>query len=537
MTQVCVLGARVRDHVAAHPDRIAYAFHRRHDDTAEELTWRELWREASACAAGLAALGSGPGRGVLIFCDDARAFVISLLAVWMTGATAIPATGGLNPHVAERNRHIVASACPDIVLHDIPAAKKAILRDLAPSAAQVTVVEAAADGGSSSLERERFAARLLQFTSGSTARPKPVLLAPETLAAGCQAIETAFAPDRDSIALHWLPLYHDMGLIGAVVQPLFSGFTSVLLRPAIFIQRPLRWVELVAAWQATITSAPNFAYARLCAAAEAGLPDGLDLGSLRTVIFGGEPVLKHTVGRLLEIFGPVGLSPAAIAPCYGMAEVTLLASSGQCSAPAFSDLNSHETVANLGPVVGELAVTIRDPATGASCPEGAVGDIWLEGPAAGRVIEEDGDWRDPGTRHPIQTGDIGFLLDGAIHVTGRTSNRIILQGRNVYAEDVEALVVGSQPHGTIDGVAAIGLHDGGTQSLCVLVEMADRDIRLDIAALNLRLGSVLGVRPNRVVPLRRASLPRTSSGKIRRSVARENYLAGRYAALEVADVT
>lgn len=535
MSPDCGLGRLVRTHVAANPDGRAYVFHRRHDDAGEAITWRELWHEASVIVAGLSGGDSaGADRGVLVFCDDERAFVLSLLAVWMTGATAIPATGGLNAHLVARNRHIFDSARPDIVLHDLPDDKAGILRDLAPDARLISVVEARALGRDRPAPASGFAARLLQFTSGSTGRPKPILIDPDTLAAGCRAIERAFALGRDSIALHWLPLYHDMGLVGAVVQPLFSGGTSVLLRPGIFIQRPLRWMELVSHHRATITSAPNFAYARLCDATAAGVPDGLDLGSLRTVIFGGEPVLPDTVRRLVAAFGPAGLHPGAVAPCYGMAEVTLLASSGQRAEGArFSDQHSHEPVADLGPPVPELNLAIRDPATGAACAEGRTGDIWVDGVSVGRVIETGQDWRAAGIKQPVRTGDTGYLLNGSIHVTGRTDNRLILRGRNISAEDVEALVASSQPPGTTGGIAAVGLNEGGTQTLCVLVELADRRAELDLAALNSRLGSVLGIRPDRVVPLRRSSLPRTSSGKIRRSVARDDFLAGRYAALTV----
>lgn len=518
----------VRAHAISKPAAAAFVFVRRHDDPGETLTWAELWSSAGAVAAAIPA-AAGPRPAAFLCCSDEKAFVIACLAAWRRGLTIIPAAGGFTARIAERNRHILLVSKPDIVLHDLPAQQLAELERLAPQAAFVSALHSVSD----QREPEAAAAEggLLQFTSGSTSAPKAVLLSAREIESNCAAIARSFAIQPDDVVVHWLPLFHDMGLVGSVLIPLFTGCTSVILRTIVFMQRPAAWLEHLARWRGAITSAPNFAYERLCDACKASDLAALDLSRLRSIIFGGEPVLEGTVSRLCALLAACGVTPGSIAPAYGMAEVTLLVSSGQRPEGALFE-RRHTTAATacVGPGIAELEISLRDPETGAAIADGAVGEIWLSGASAGQILAPEDDWRNPPRKQPIRTGDFGYLVQGQLFITGRSARKLIIRGKNVFAEDVERLVQESQPSGLIAGVAAIGLDSGGSQQLCILVEIMRRKGQADLAALNAAVVAGLGVKPARIVTLRAGTLPRTSSGKIRHDVARRQFLTGAFEA-------
>ena len=521
--EMTVVDALVR-RATIRPDAIAFRFIARHDDPGTTLGWGQLHAEASDLAAALPEMAD-PGRtGVMICCADERRFVVSLVATWLRGAVAIPATGGLSRAHAERNGHIARSARPDVILQDLPDEQVARLAGLAPMA---TILSAAnpARGATPSTPTPPRSGGILQFTSGSTGAAKGILVDHAAIALNCRAMQDAYALNHASIGTHWLPLHHDMGLIGSVVSPLWLGAQSVILRPSVFMQQPVQWLRAVSDHRATITSAPNFAFEHI--ADKVGPDDlgGIDLSCLQTVVIGGEPVREVTVRRLLALLEPHGLRPAAIAPSYGLAEAVLFVSSGQTThGPRFAAAD-HGGQACLGQPVPTVTVEIRAEGGGASA-EGEIGDLWISGPGCGRVIAAGADWRDPHPVQPIRTGDHGTLIDGALFVTGRDADRIILRGRNVFAEDVEACVRESQPPGTIGGLAAFGIDAEGTQHLCILVEIQRRDGTLDLPALNRALTARIGATADCLVPLHRLALPRTSSGKVRRRAAREAYLGG-----------
>ena len=524
----CALGSRLLRHATEMPETAAFSFYHRHDDLSETINWGDLWLRASKIHAAMPDCGRDGTIGVLIFCEDELNFILGLVATWMAGAVAIPAAGGMTANLQRRNEHIIRCSQPDLILHDLPQQASVALQDMIPEAKMVALMDIYQDG-SPSPDAPVPVARLLQFTSGSTLDPKPVLLDSQTIAAGCTALQKAFGLSSSSVGVSWLPLYHDMGLIGHVLQPLWTGGQSVLLRSSIFIQQPVKWLATMSLHGATITSGPNFAYDRLSDAVKNMDLGEYDLSTLETVIVGGEHVAQPTVQNLLSALGPCGLSADAIAPSYGMAEVTLLASSGQRKGgPEFDSRHSTMPVANLGEIIPELVLTLRDPDTQRPCRDGTIGEIFFDGPGIGWVISKDEDWRIARPKKPISTGDFGYIVDGQIHIVGRSSNKIILRGRNVFAEDVEALTRASQLAGFSSGLAAVGLLKQGTESLCILIEQARRNVPLDLDALNKNLLSTLGIKPSQVVLLRRFTLPRTSSGKIRRAVARDEFLSGAY---------
>ena len=540
--RACELGQRLRDFCAQQPDKPAYTFYRRHNAEGDVMTWQEMWAAAAAVYAALKARGVTQGQGVFLFCEEERAFIVGLIGTWMAGAVAIPASGNFSKNAKQRNDHILTSSKAEVILHDLSEQRADIFADYsdrrvvalqevliayeeeavaaAPAvtaAAAAPAVTASGDGSAAIAQAPTPHARLLQYTSGSTTAPKPVFLDASTIAVGCRTLQRAYGLDQRSVGASWLPLHHDMGLVGFVFALLWVGGSVALMKPSTFIQKPAKWLEIINRHRATITAAPNFAFDRLCAVLEAEDKEGCDLSCLETLIFGGEPVRLETYNRLVDTLEPMGLRRAAIAPSYGLAEVMLLASSGQTAqGPAFSDQNSEAPVANLGAVVPSLQLSILNPETGEACADGQVGQIYLTGEGAGLVIGDGEDWRNHQGSRLIDTGDMGFLMNEELFITGRSANKIIIRGRNFYAEDIETLIVSSQESGLFAGVAAFSFEDNGAEKICILVELEKRDRTLNLESLLEQVSGGLGARPEIVATVPRYSLPRTSSGKVRR---------------------
>ena len=542
--RACELGQRLRDFCAQQPDKPAYTFYRRHNAEGDVMTWQEMWAAAAAVYAALEVRGVTQGQGVFLFCEDERAFIVGLIGTWMAGAVAIPASGNFSKNAKQRNDHILKSSKAEVILHDLPEQRADIFSDYSDrrvvalhevliaheeeAAAAATAVTVTGDGSAAIVEAPTPHARLLQYTSGSTTTPKPVLLDASTIAVGCRTLQRAYGLEQRSVGASWLPLHHDMGLVGFVFALLWVGGSVALMKPSTFIQKPAKWLEIINRHRATITAAPNFAFDRLCAALSAEDMEGCDLSCLETLIFGGEPVRLETYNHLVDTLEPLGLRRAAIAPSYGLAEVMLLASSGQTvRGPAFSALNSAAPVANLGQVVESLRVTILDSATGGECAHGQVGQIYLNGEGAGLVIRDGEDWRSPkGGSRLIDTGDLGFLIDNELYITGRNTNKIIVRGKNFFTEDIEALILNKYPNGSVTGIIACCANIENTDTFCILIEWNKKDLPIDIYKINEALLGNLGIKPDLIATVPRFSLPRTSSGKIKRQETRDAFEAG-----------
>ena len=386
---------------------------------------------------------------------------------------------------------------------------------------------------------------LLQYTSGSIGTPKGVVIGHQNLTANARTIRSVMEVSDRSVWVSWLPLFHDMGLAAGLLQPVFYGGHCVLFSPAAFAQRPARWLEAISRYRATHSGAPNSAYA-LCARRAA--PAGLDLSSWDVAFCGGEPLLAGTLDRFAAAFAPSGFDPRALLPCYGLAEATLLVSGGphrsgvsRCvvSAPALvadrvepaaaDDRGGRVLVAN-----GEIPdqqVAIVNPATQRRCGPDEVGEIWVAGPNVGR-----GYWQRPeesretfgamiaGEGGPfLRTGDMGFVRDGLLYVTGRLKDVIIIHGRNYYANDIEASVDGCHDS-LIPGGAAAFPAIGDEHERLVLVHEVDTPLEGgDAAVIDAIRRAVFEDHelPVGVVLVRRGAVPRTTSGKVQRSRCRQ----------------
>ncbi|MFL6234775.1 MAG: amino acid adenylation domain-containing protein, partial [Thermoanaerobaculia bacterium] len=381
------------------------------------------------------------------------------------------------------------------------------------------------DGAAPAREPDPRSIAFLQYTSGSTATPKGVMVTHANLLHNERMIGAAFDMDEESVVVGWLPLYHDMGLIGNVLQPLHAGGRCVLMSPVAFLQRPMRWLEAVSRYRGTVSGGPNFAYELCLRKAAPEALAGLDLSSWKVAFNGAEPVRASTLERFAAAFAPCGFRREAFYPCYGLAEATLFVTGGHGARV------ERERV-SCGRVWMGQRVAIADPENGEERPEG---EIWISGPSVARGYweNEEATARDfhaflPSGEGPfLRTGDLGFLSGGELYVSGRLKDLIILRGRNHYPQDVELTAERSHPGLLPGGGAAFSVETAGEERLVVVHEVARhrKDGVEEIAeAVRRAVAAEHEVQVHEVVLIRQAGLPKTSSGKVQRRLCRQQYL-------------
>jgi len=514
--------------VARHePERVAYRFLADGDGETDRLAYGELLARATTIAGALSSRCARGDRVALLFAPD-LAFVPALIGTWLAGCVAIPVAPPTLAGQRDRIEAILADADPTVLLTDrtdeeVRLADIEVLR-----AAEIAPV--AAGGRSAPPRAEELA--LLQYTSGSTGSPKGVMVTHGNLLANQRQIAQVFGQDERAVVVSWLPLYHDMGLIGGVLHPLYLGASCVMMPPAAFMRRPLRWLQAIDAHRGTISPAPDFAYELCAARATADDVAALDLRSWEVACDGSEPVRPDTIRRFTSRFAAAGFDPRAFAPAYGLAEATLLVSGVQPGRePRLREVDSVEgraqEIVGCGPPTTDVAIVRR----GRPLADGEEGEIWLCGPsvAAGywgdaretrrtfgaRLRGHDGSW--------LRTGDLGLLLDGELFVTGRVKDLVIVRGRNHHPHDLEATARTVDPRlaaavgaAFSDGERLVLVH--GVRGIGELDELPER-IRQAIAREH-------GVRVDEVVLVRPRGVPRTTSGKVRRAECRRRLRAG-----------
>lgn len=545
--QGTTIAHRLECHAQTRPDDRAFAFLEDGGDV-DTRTWGQLADGARIVAAALSdlpATGEQP-RALLLLPQDAT-FLDALFGCFLAGTCAVPAHVPIPSRLAQtlpRLRAIVAEARPHVVLTTrelLPA--RALVAELAETPC-IAVDELAVTGvGARASAASLDDLALLQYSSGSTGSPRGVMVSHRNLMANEALIEDAFEHTAATMFLSWLPFQHDMGLIGMLLQPVFMGAECVMMTPLQFLKHPLRWLQEVTRYRATTSGAPNFAYEMCVAAAErrgAAALDGLDLSSWNLAFVGAEPVRAATLDRFASTFADAGFRREAFYPCYGLAEATLMVTGGRRSEPptVWRDPRGVARV-SCGRARGGLEVAVVDQATGTRCGEGVEGEIWVRGSSVAdgyfgqhQASREafaatlDGEsW--------LRTGDLGSLVDGELYVTGRDKDIVVKNGVKYAAEDLEHTV--EQLHVESlhpAGCAAFG-HDDGTRERLVIVAEIGRDADDDWADVADRIvGAVAaeqGSPPDAVVLVQRGSIPRTTSGKIRRGECRSLYERGELA--------
>jgi acyl-CoA synthetase (AMP-forming)/AMP-acid ligase II len=397
----------------------------------------------------------------------------------------------------------------------------------------------------------------LQYTSGSTGTPKGVMVSHGNLVHNSTLIHQLFGHNPQSRGVIWLPAYHDMGLIGGLLQPIYGGFPSFLMSPVSFLQKPLRWLEAISRYRATTSGGPDSAYDLVYRQVTPEQLTSLDLSSWEVAFTGAEPIRAQTLDRFTQTFAAAGFRRQAFYPCYGMAETTLIVSGGvKAQPPVIQSVNGtalaenrvvtatgvkedSRTIVGCGQSSPDQRIVIVDPQSLQPCPNGRVGEVWV----AGASVTQ-GYWNRPvqtqeifqaylstGEGPFLRTGDLGFLQEGELFITGRLKDLIILFGRNHYPQDIELSV--EQCHASLrPGCgAAFSVEVGGQERLVVVQEVERTHLRkLDshevIGAIRRVIAQEHEIQVYAVLLLKTASLPKTSSGKVRRSTCREGFLAG-----------
>jgi acyl-CoA synthetase (AMP-forming)/AMP-acid ligase II len=494
---------------------------------------------------------AAPGERVLILHSSRRHFVVGFLACLYAGVIAVPAAppGGLGRH-DERIAGIAKDAAVSCVLTS-RAEAPAVTQLLARSGHErltclPTDVLPPADGDSWQPPRlTPDDVAFIQYTSGSTRDPRGVIVTHRALIANNRAIGAALGTTPGSRIGGWLPLHHDMGLVGQLLHALWLGGTAVLLSPVALVKRPAHWLETVSRYGLTVSGAPDFAYDLCVRRINDSQLAGLDLSGWRIAVSGGEPVNAATLRAFARRFAPAGLDPRALVPCYGLAEATLLVSgSRDGAAPRTHRLSGTggtetEAVSCGRPVSAD--VRIVDPDTCEERAHGQIGEIWVRGASVGR-----GYWARPaetaatfdariagGTAGYLRTGDLGALIEGELYVTGRIKDLIVVGGRNLYPQDLERTV--RDVSGLFGSGTAFGV-PGERERIVVIQELrAGSRYGVDLAelaaAIQRSLCEQYEVRAGGVLLVRPGTVRRTTSGKLERSTMRRLFLSGELAAL------
>ncbi|MFI5606921.1 AMP-binding protein [Amycolatopsis sp. NPDC051903] len=549
----------LRTRAAGEPDRRAYVFVDEDGAETAELTYATLHKRALAVAAGLARHCAPGDRALLLFpqCLD---FIVAYFGCLYAGVVAVPVNPPRRNRVQEATRSVVRDCEPAaaLTLSGLTglAAMKSEVDSLVGGLAWLAVDEVP-DAQFTPFEATPDSLAFLQYTSGSTSQPKGVMVAHGNLVANQAMIRHGFGHDAESTVVGWAPFFHDQGLIGNVLQPLYVGATSILMPPGAFIRRPALWLSTISRYRAHTSGGPNFAYdACVAQAARTGVPADLDLSCWRVAFNGAEPIRPETLSRFSATFGPAGFAASAFYPCYGLAEATLIvtgsrkdrgprtlaADPGELGHGRLAEQAGGRELAGSGTVLPGEEVRIVAPGTRTGCAPGEVGEIWVAGDHVAQgywkrseATEETFRARCAGSdREFLRTGDLGVFAGEELHVVGRIKDLIIVRGRNHYPHDVEHTVEAAHPAVRPGAVAAFAVPGGDTEKVVVVAEIR-REHRHDAdpaevtgairAAVTREHDLALGA----LVLTRHGELPKTSSGKLKRAEARTRHLAGSFA--------
>jgi 1-acyl-sn-glycerol-3-phosphate acyltransferase len=542
-------------HVRAHPDQIHLCL-RQSDGTEDLLTYAHLEREARAVAAGLLDFGPCLGERVGIMLPTEQSFFTGFFGVLCAGGIPVPIyppfrRASLEEHLRRQAGILRNAEASILVTNEEIQTAAGLLQGLVSSLDHIVTVQELAKSAplAAPMPTEANTTALIQYTSGSTGDPKGVVLSHANLLANIRAIGTALQASSSDVVVSWLPLYHDMGLIGCWLGSLYYGAFAVIMPPLSFLADPMAWLWTVHRRRATITAGPNFAFELCLKAACDSAPDQLDLGCLRAVMNGAEPVSPGTIRRFQERFAPCGFRPEAMKPVYGLAECSVglafpplgcppvvdrvgrqaLVGDGIAHPAPADDATALEFVACGQPLPGHQIRIVGDD--GRELPERQEGRLQFKGPSA-----TVGYFRNPEKTRALfdsewlESGDRAYIAGGDIFITGRTKDMIKRAGRNIYPQELEDFI------GGLDGirkgcVAVFASPDPrtGTERLIVMAETRLTDPqqldRLRRAILDAS-HSILDLPPDDIVLTPPHTVPKTSSGKIRRSAARALYEAG-----------
>ncbi|MGH8736077.1 MAG: fatty acyl-AMP ligase [Burkholderiales bacterium] len=561
------LGGLLSCWARAQPQHRAFVFLGSDNRELESFTFGSLDRAARRLAATLSQHARIGDRVLLMF-PSGLAFVLGFFACQYAGMIPVPVTPPRNRRLREATFPIAQDCAPAIgllpkELHDSVAhqfAKAAKLPPIRLIPVDIEDFDRANAATFEPIQQDGDAIAFLQYTSGSVSAPKGVQVSQANIMANLDMQRLAFQNEMHETYVGWAPLYHDMGLIANVLEPVYLGGLCVLMSPGQFAQYPWLWLRAISDYRAQVSGGPNFAYELCISRSKRVRSEHIELSCWRVAFNSAEPVQAATMHRFSETFASTGFRPEAMYPCYGLAEATLLVSGRRprtpyCVTPisktalaaglvrAPMDASDAQLAVGCGQALEGEALAIVDPKTFERLPDGTVGEVWVGGPhipagywgntSASKETFYAHLKQPTDEQRYLRTADLGFLREGQLYITGRLKDLLIVRGRNIYPQDVERIAERAFPGLKPNAGAAIGLFDEAAQmEQIVLVQEVERatrktlDIRAATAAIRLAIMQEFDLTLRAVVFIAPGSIPRTSSGKIRRSETRLRFLAG-----------
>lgn len=564
------------------PEQRTYTYLVDGEAEGDNLTYAALDHQARSIGSLLQSCQASGERALLLY-PAGLEFISAFFGCLYAGVIAVPLPPP-NPAQSQRSlprlRAIVSDAQPSVVLTTsaILSTAEGLFRQ-APELQKMHWLATDTATGSAQEWREPAVTSntlaLLQYTSGSTAEPKGVMISHGNLLHNSAYINRVFALIPESVTVTWLPAFHDMGLTNGIIQPVYKGRPCYLMPPVSFLMRPIRWLQAISRYRATISGGPNFAYELCARRITPEQCETLDLSSWDVAYNGAEPVRADTMKRFAETFASCGFRPSAFHPCYGLAEATLLVSGGSLrdemlrtiqaaaleqnhAVDACAQDQNVRTLVSSGHAMHDTKIVIAHPESLTACAPDEVGEIWVSGPSVTQ-----GYWNRPedteracraylkntGEGPFLRTGDLGFMKDGELFVTGRLKDLIIISGRNLYPQDIELTVEQSHPALRPACCAAFSVDGTGEEQLIIAAEVESRyqpavrnppdgeararpngrlplDVEAVVRAIRKAVAEEHDVRVHAVVLLRAGLIPKTTSGKVQRHACQASFLKG-----------
>ncbi len=527
-------------------------------DEHQTIRWSQLHSEALQVAAGLQARGVKPGDHVAVLGPTTRQLITTIQGIWLAGAALVTMPlpmrmGALEQFISQTRVRIRRSDTKILVIDSDIAG---FIERIEGDPPFVTLDELFSENNLSSADYKRppsssKSLAILQFTSGSTSEPKGVMLSHEAVCNNLDGAWKAAAISRDEVIVSWLPLYHDMGLVGLLTIPMTIGCTLVQGAPQDFLARPLRWLQWISQYGGTGTAGPNFSYS-LAARALRRTNEELDLSHMRIWLNGAEPVDPETFRSFFTAGEKHGLSPKGAFPAFGMAEVCIAGcfpepgaglltdwvdkaalEHDRLAVPVESDADGATELVLLGKPVPGLEIEIIDCTTGEVCADRQVGELKITGNSlTSGYYEQPQETAELIVDGWLHTGDLAYTVDGSLVVCGRIKDVIIVGGRNVFPQDIEK--VAGEVEGVRTGnVIAFGVEGRqGAQNIIVVAEARSADLAEVARMTSSVVTDSVGIPPKRVILVEPGTVPKTSSGKLQRTACMQQFLEGTLAMLD-----
>ncbi len=547
------------------PQQVAYRFLKNGEMEVASLTYGQLDHQARAVALQLLQQLQ-PGDRALLLYPAGLEFIVAFLGCLYAGIVAVPAYPPRRNQNRQRLQAILQDCQANVILtsaaqnQEIKTQLEEIESWTVPPLLISDLVNLNCGDQWQPLKITSETLAFLQYTSGSTGNPRGVMVTHGNLWQNQRMIQAGFGHGEQTTIVSWLPLFHDMGLVGNVLQPLYLGIPSILMPPAAFLQRPIRWLQAISHYRATTSGGPNFAYDLCLERIQPEQIRDLDLSCWQVAFNGAEPVRADTLQRFAQTFAPWGFRWQAFFPCYGLAETTLFVTGGPWQHPPLiqslegkglelnqvilADPSQPETrqLVGCGQPWLETEVLIVDPETQRRCAPEEIGEIWVAGDQVAA-----GYWEQPeatastfqarlrGSSKPfLRTGDLGFLLQGQLFITGRCKDVLIIRGQNHYPQDIEFTVQHSHPALRMNSGAAFTVSEAGLPEQLVIVQEIERTALQQLPAEKQRIFEAIcaavseehELQVSAIRLLKPFALPKTSSGKVQRSACRLGYLQG-----------